>query len=375
MTISDSTARPSAALRLPSDAEVVDIIRRHLHPETGSPFWVDRDARLGTRSYERIDGLRAAEELLSFMDADDQLRYEEACRRFPVEHFIPRDVVARRDRLWVSQTGGTTGLPKHGTWGGKFWDDTYHVTETMLALHGVPENVNWLFIGPTGPHTTGRLVIDMAERRGGSCFSIDLDPRIVKVFGEEGMGAAYDRYVRHIWDQVLAVLESQSIDVIFCTSRLLEQMPSFIDPDDLAKRVKAILHAGTTMTPETHRLLREQLFPGIPIVGMYGTSTTGISYQKPFEPEDDYRVIYVPSSPSLLLEVMDEQGRVTDFGADGQVRVWRLTEDQLLPGFAERDRATRIEPYGRYAEHFPWAWIGDPYSPEFTVHGRVEGVY
>jgi thienamycin biosynthesis protein ThnN len=34
-----------------------------------------------------------------------------------------------------------------------------------------------------------------------------------------------------------------------------------------------------------------------------------------------------------------------------------------------------VRPYGRVAEEFPWPWIGDPYSPEFTELGRVEGVY
>ena len=57
--------------------------------------------------------------------------------------------------------------------------------------------------------------------------------------------------------------------------------------------------------------LREEIFPGIPVVGMYGTSTTGISYQKCLEAEDDYRVVYIPSSPMIVLDPVDEEGRFT----------------------------------------------------------------
>ena len=34
-----------------------------------------------------------------------------------------------------------------------------------------------------------------------------------------------------------------------------------------------------------------------------------------------------------------------------------------------------VDPYGAMAGQFPWSWIGDPFSPEFTTGRRVEGVY
>lgn len=371
-------ATPEATMTLlhqPSDAEVAAVFRRHLDPQTGSRFWVERDRQLGRNAYQEVCDLASADRLFGFRNEVDQQGFEEAARRRPIENFVPRDLGTEREQLWVSQTGGTTGLPKHGTWGADYWRFSLQFTDLFLDLHGVPRDENWLFIGPMGPHTTGRLAVDIAERRGGACFSIDLDPRIVKVFGEEGMTQAYDRYIEHIWSQVNAIIESQDFGVLFCTSRLLEQLPSRTDVNRLRGRLRGIIHAGTTMPPESHQLLREEIFPDTPIVGMYGTSTTGISYQKPFEPEDDYRVIYIPTAPQLLLDVVAEDGTPKPFGEDGQVRVWRLSRDQLLPGFYERDRATRVEPYGAAADLFPWPWIGDPYSPEFTVLGHVEGVY
>ena len=76
-----------------------------------------------------------------------------------------------------------------------------------------------------------------------------------------------------------------------------------------------------------------------------------------------------------MLDVVDTDGRPVAESVEGQVRVFRLTEDSLIPGFHERDRAVLTAPYGRVAERYPWPWISDPYSPEFTVDGRVEGVY
>ncbi|MDI1463748.1 hypothetical protein QEZ54_22445 [Catellatospora sp. KI3] len=357
-----------------TDDDVVRIIRRHLHPDTGSPYWRDRDAALGSAAYEKVGGFADAQALVGLRDEEDQLAYEEATRRRPVEDFIPADVVAGERFLWASQTGGTTGLPKHGTWGSTYWKQVREFSHAFMDRYGVPRGENWLFVGPMGPHTTGRLIVDFAESRGGRCFSIDLDPRIVKIYGEEGMTAASDRYVRHLWDQIEAIVVSQRIGVMFCTSRLLEMLPEYLDPC-LFAGVRAIVHAGTTMEPETNRLLRESVFPGVPVIGVYGTSTTGISWQKPFEDADDHRVVYIPCSPYVLLDLVDDEGAPVPFGDEGRVRVWRLTDDQLIPGFLERDRGRRVRPYGEAAEEFPWPWLGDPYSPEFTQLGRVEGVY
>ena len=86
-------------------------------------------------------------------------------------------------------------------------------------------------------------------------------------------------------------------------------------------------------------------------------------------------MVYVPSRPYVVLDVEDRPGSPVPYGAEGQIRVWRLTDDALLPGFAERDRARRVQPYGAVAERYPWPWIGDPYSPEFVEGRHLEGVY
>jgi thienamycin biosynthesis protein ThnN len=357
-----------------TDDHVRRVVRLHFDPDGGSPYWIERDRRLGTDALRRVHGWADAVALLSFRDEADQRHFEEASRRTPVENFVPRTVRDSPGFLWAAQTGGTTGAFKHGTWGSRYWEQVLEFSDEFLDLHQVPREENWLFVGPMGPHTTGRLAVAIAERRGGMCFSIDLDPRIVKIFGAEGMTDAADRYVRHIWDQVRAVLAGQRVGVLFCTSRLLEMMPEYLDLT-LLSGVRAVLHAGTTMPPDSQRVLTEQIFPAAPVFGMYGTSTTGICYQKPLEPADGHRVVYVPSRPHIVLDVVDSSGVPVPYGTEGRVQVWRLTDDALLPGFAERDRAVRVAPYGTVADRYPWPWIGDPYSPEFTAGRQVEGVY
>jgi thienamycin biosynthesis protein ThnN len=363
-----------SALSWVTDEYAQHITRIHLHPEHGTPYWIRRDRELGADAFHSVRTFVDFKRLLGFRSSAEQVQFEFHARHLPLENFIPTSVLADGRWIWASQTGGTTGAPKHGNWDALYWRQVLDFSDEFLDLHGVPRNCNWLFIGPTGPHTTGRLIISIAENRGGRCFSIDLDPRIVKIFGTEDMQDAYRRYLRHIWDQVEPIVRHQHIEVMFCTSRLLEMLPARIDLG-LFRNLRAIVHAGTTMERDSNRMLQKEIFPRLPLVGIYGTSTTGISYQKTLDPEDDYRVVYIPSSPYITMEIVDDDGELVDYGAEGHVATYRLTEDSLIPGFWERDRALRIRPYGALAALYPWDWIGDVYSPEFTVEGKVEGIY
>lgn len=365
-------------LFFPTPEWIQKILILHFDPQNGTPYWLEREKRLETKVLEQVKDWESFKQWVGFKDVQEQREFEKATRTMNLENFIPRSLLNYNDMndqwIWASQTGGTTGLPKHGTWGRQYWKRILEFTDTFFDLYGIPRKQNWLFIGPTGPHTTGRLIISIAENRGGKCFTIDMDPRIVKIFGEEGMHQAYDRYIHHIWDQVEAIISHQDIGVMFCTSRLLDILPEYIDTA-LLNNLKGIIHAGTAMERDSYRILTENIFPGVPIYGMYGTSTTGISYQKPLEKEDEYRVVYIPSSPNIVLELVDDNGGIVPYEAEGHVNTWRLTEDSLIPGFWERDRARRVKPYGKVSDLFPWDWVVDIYSPEFKIEGKVEGVY
>lgn len=364
----------SSNLFFPTDDYIQRIVRSHFDPELGTPYWIRRDSRLRSDALHQVKSFVAFKRIVGFKDDGERTQFEHDTRFLPLEDFIPLSVLRSRRFIWASQTGGTTGAPKHGNWDSVYWRDILAFSDEFLDLYLVPRYVNWLFIGPMGPHTTGRLVVSLAEHRGGRCFSIDLDPRIVKIFGAEQNYEARDRYLQHIWDQVESIIRYQRISVVFSTSRLLEMLPEYLDPK-LFESVGTFIHAGTSISSESYRALRVDVFRWATIFGLYGTSTTGISYQKPLEDSGDSYVIYIPSAPYVVLDVVDDDGQVVPFGQEGHVVVYRLTEDSIIPGFWERDRAIRIKPYGVLGERFPWTWIGDPFSPEFTVEGKVEGVY
>lgn len=360
-------------LRALESTYLAEILGLHLDHANGAPYWVRRAAELGVAA-EQVRTLEDFRRLLAFKSRDHQARYEQDLRELPIEEFIPRATLRQARWLWASETGGTTGIAKRGTWGDRYWKRILAFSDEFLDLHRVPRNENWLFIGPTGPHTTGRLLVSIVENRGGRIFCIDMDPRIVRVHLAEGNQAATERYIRHIWEQVQPIIQYQDIGVMFCTATLLEMMPRYLDVA-LLRKVKAVVHAGLAMSRDTHRYLREELFPGKPVVGIYGTSVSGISYQKPYEPEDEHRVIYIPSQPDIVLEAITESGERVGYGEEGDVRCFRFTADQLIPGFIERDRAHRIRPFGAYKDRYPWDWLGDPHSPKGLSGQQMEGVY
>jgi thienamycin biosynthesis protein ThnN len=355
-------------------AYLVPILASHFDPQRGAPYWSRRKRELPGAQSAVINSLEQFKQHFALRNRTEQAQYEEHLRHLPIEEFIPRSALENGGWLWASETGGTTGIAKRGTWGSRYWSRILEFSNEFLDLHGVERNRNWLYIGPTGPHTTGRLMISIAENRGGRIFSIDLDPRIVRVYLREGDTAAVERYVRHIWEQVDPIIRHQDIGVMFCTATLLEMLPRYVDAA-LLKKVGAVVHAGLAMSRDTHRYLREELFAHRPVVGIYGTSVSGISYQKPYEPQDDYRINYIPCQPYVVLEAIDEHGELVGYGEEGDVRCFRFTEDQLIPGFVERDKAVRVRPFGAYRDRYPWDWLGDPHSPTSLSGQATEGVY
>ena len=364
----------------PNNNYIQNIMDIHFDPKFGTPYWLEREKRLGVNVRNMVKDLEDFRHFFSFKSLEEQIVYEKDLRKIPLENFIPLKIREDKTRkIWYSQTGGTTGLPKHGCWDSEYWKKVLDFSNEFLDLHQVPYNTNWLFMGPMGPHTTGRLVVDIAENRGGGCFTIDLDPRFVKIAQKEkDLGNASERYIQHIWQQAETILKYQNIEVLFATSRLLEMASEYVDLN-LFKNIKAIVHAGTSLNAQTNQLIREDLFPNVQLIGMYGTSTTGISYQSTDLPSRPYEVVYIPSNPFIHIEIVDEKGKLVNYEELGNLSTYRFTEDYLIPGFWERDKGIRIAPEGQLADYYSWDWIGSVYSPMFSKNEEgdfeVEGVY
>src|SRR5262249_15810775 len=84
------------------DAHVREIMQAHFHPETGTPFWLERAKTLGFDPLKDVHGFA---HLRKFGECED-----EWLRGGPVRRWVPKSYANRP--IYVFETGGTTGIPK-----------------------------------------------------------------------------------------------------------------------------------------------------------------------------------------------------------------------------------------------------------------------
>ena len=359
-----AAATPAAAqaARDRLDAWVREVVAWHFDPRTGSPFWLERASKLNwdpRREVQRFEDLRRFE---PFQD--------EWLRGGPVARWVPK---AYADRpVFVFETGGSTGVPKSRVNIEDFRID-YEAFSDTLDDAAFPRGSDWISIGPTGPRRLRLAIEHLAQHRGGICFGLDLDPRWVIKCMKRGAFEAAEAYKWHVVDQALTLLRAHpNIRCLFTTPKLLE---AFCEKVSLRQvGITGVFCGGTQMTPKFHRLAREELCgDGVAFVPTYGNTLMGLACHKPYDPVDGDSIIYHAPQPRAVLEVVDpaHPDQVVPYSQRGRVRLTTLTRELFLPGFLERDEATRTPPIQRY----PWDGVGDvrPYAGLET--NVVEGVY
>lgn len=348
-----------------TDEFVRAAVRWHFSPETGSPYWLKRAATLGFDPLTEIHGWA---DLLRFPDISEEWRDTAA-----------RDLLPAGSRtdgpVHVFDSGGTTGRPKRIIEATSRREGVDWVSE-VLAQHGIPGEGagDWLHIGPTGPHIVGRSIGLLAEHRQSLCHFIDFDPRWVKRCLAEGRRPEANRYLDHILDQAADVLSSQPVAVVFITPAVLEAAvarPALLDL--FTAKVKGIIWAGTSISPETRHLLEHEVFPDIPLVGLYGNTLAGIAPQRPRSADGPQDCVFLPYHPYSRIEVVDpkDSSVLVPHGERGQVRLSLLTRDLFLPYALERDSAVRIAP----TDGFPWDALADVQPLAIGANAPIEGVY
>jgi phenylacetate-coenzyme A ligase PaaK-like adenylate-forming protein len=337
----------------------------HFAPTTGSRFWLDRAARLGFDPRQEVKGVA---DLALFPDVTDELR------EVRVADLIPRGYGSRVRLLNVFDSGGTTGAPKRvvqlDDW---MWRSTEQVDRSLRA-HRVPVGAQWLTVAPTGPHLVGDVLQRAAASLGGAGLSIDMDPRWVKKLIAAGKTDEVAAYTDHLVEQCRRILLTQDIGVLAATTPLLER---FAREEDLLEtingKVKAIIWGGTHMDPDTRHLLSTDVFPDVPLIGMYGNTMmltallerVGLTASEP--------CVFDPVSPHVFLSVVHPgTTESVEFGERGQVVVSHVSKSMLIPNNAERDTALRVPPAAGHAGDA----VGDV-APVPTVQGEtvIEGVY
>ena len=343
------------------DRHVKKILNWHFTPETGTPYWLDWAKKAG---FDPRREVRSASDLLRFPHFDGEvLRHE------PHDRFVPRPYRGRP--FCVFETGGTTGMPKQRI----SWEDhllDYDEFSKTLDIASFPLGANWLMLGPTGPRRLRLAVEHLANRRGGSCYHVDLDPRWVKRLIGAGDLAGVAAYKAHVVDQAVTLLKHREIACLFATPLLLEALGERISVPGAG--VRGVFCGGTTMTPQTVRFLCEEVLENkARLVPTYGNTLMGLACSLPPAPELRYSVTYFAPQPRAVLRLVDPDhtARTVDYGQWGRVELTTLTREFFMPRFLERDEAMRRPPCERY----PWDGVADvrPYTrPGERI---IEGVY
>ena len=345
-----------------ADALVCATMAWHFAADTGTPYWL---SRLPELPFDPVAEVRTVEDLALF----DAIPVDWSAIR--ATELIPRGSPAGL-RFNVLESGGTTGAPK------RIVDATSRRRNVawqslLLDQEGFPrDGGGWLHVGPTGPHIMAKNIGNLAELRGMLCYFIDLDPRWAKRCRAEGRGQDFDRYLDHILDQVRDVLASQDVRAISSTPPILERMVARPDVYPLLRdKVRGIIWGGTSTSPETLRLLEQEVFPDALVRGAYGNTMMGVAPQRPRRDGDPASCVFRPYHPFSLVDLVDpvELVKPVAEGVEGRVRVATLTRDLFMPPTIERDLAIRRAPIGSPLE------LSGVRPAENTGQLIVEGVY
>jgi hypothetical protein len=343
------------------DAWVCEVVAWHFDPQTGTPFWLDVASRLDWDPRQEIRGFDDLSRFGLFQD--------EWLRGGPVRRWVPK---AYADRpIYVFETGGSTGIPKTRINVDDFRLDYSMFSET-LSETGFPRGANWLMLGPSGPRRLRLAVEHLAQVRGGICFCVDLDPRWVIRLIKQGRIDMVEDYKAHVIQQALTILRANhEIQCMFTTPKLLEALCEKISLKKAG--IKGVFCGGTEMTRQFHRFAREELLEGAEFAATYGNTLMGLACGKPFDPADNYQIIYHAPQPRAVLQVVDpeEPSRLVEYGQWGRVKLTTLTKEFFVPGFLERDEAIRTPPIPQY----PWDGVGDVRPFKKLEVNVVEGVY
>jgi phenylacetate-coenzyme A ligase PaaK-like adenylate-forming protein len=356
-----SLEKEIAAGRERLDAHVREIVQWHFDPDTGCEFWLNYARKLDFDPREAIRSYDDLKKLGHFQD--------EWLRGGPVRKWLPKGLEGQP--LCVFETGGSTGVPKTRININDFRVD-YEAFGDQLSDEGFPKGSDWLMLGPTGPRRLRLAIEHLAQYRGGMCFFVDLDPRWVNNLVKRQAWQEMDAYKDHVINQAMKIMGAHpNIKCLFTTPKLLDALSQRCPVEKLG--FTGIFCGGTEMTAQFNRFVREELAPGIDFVPTYGNTLMGLAVAKPYEPVDNYAIIYYPPLPRAVFEIVnpDNLDETVPYGAIGRVLLTTLTKEFFMPRFAERDEGERAAPCKR----FPWDGVSNLGLLSSLKTSVVVGVY
>jgi phenylacetate-coenzyme A ligase PaaK-like adenylate-forming protein len=343
------------------DAHVREIVEWHFNLATGSPFWLN---------FAKERNLDPRKQVKSFDDLKIFGHFEDDwLRGGPVRRWLPKGLEGKP--MYVFETGGSTGVPKSRLQIDD-WKIDYETFSKTLSDKTFPRGADWLMLGPSGPRRLRLAIEHLAQHRGGISFGVDLDPRWVIKCIKRGAMEEANLYKNHCVDQALTILRANpNIKCMFTTPKLLEALCEKIDL--VRYGITGVFCGGTEMTSQFHRFAREELVPGVDFVPTYGNTLMGLATHKPFDPADNYEIIYHPPQPRATVEIVNPKNdeEKVPYGQVGRVMLTTLTKETFIPRFLERDQAIRRPP----CEPYPWDGAGNVQPFVGMGVSVVEGVY
>lgn len=367
------------------DAHLREIVQWHFHPDTGTPFWLEKAKEF---KFNPLKDVHTFEDLKLFGTFEDDW-----LRGGPIQRWIPRGLAGKP--VYVFETGGTTGLPKTRVVMDDFRIDYEMMSETLPDKY-FPKGSNWLMLGPSGPRRLRLAIEHLSQHRGGTCFCIDLDPRwVVKLIKMKQFEMA-NLYKEHCIEQAFTILAGgHDIKCMFTTPKLLAALDEGLRTGKLEEKyrqlgkkipagglrsikatgITGIFSGGTEFTPQFTREAYEEMLDNgeVYMTPTYGNTLMGLACSKPIGPEDGFKISYYAPQPRAAIQVVEpkDYDKVVDYGQTGRVLLTTLTKELFVPRFPERDEGEREAPFDK----FPWDGVSGvrPFS-EFAST-TVVGVY
>lgn len=340
------------------------VMRAHLDPELGTPFWLERATQRGIASPDDIRTLADLARLGPMTTADLAVR--------PLRDYIPRRFHPRLSGFIMGQTGGTTGA---GTWTAYREDEFTEafIAPFLMAAHhlGFPRGENWLFVGPSGPHIIGKVVRHLAlAMNSADPFSVDFDPRWAKKLPAGSF--SQQRYLQHVLDQAMQVMRTQDVGVLFTTPIVLRHLATAMT-DRQRERIRGVHYGGTALSPVDLLQFQRELFPSALHLSGYGNTLCGCCLELSTRPGRD--LDYFPHGRRLIFEVRGADGRPVPPGTEGQVCFTRLDESMLIVQLAERDAGILLPPPSDAPAGFELPGIRNPHPHENLEQPPAIGLY
>ena len=205
------------------------------------------------------------------------------------------------------------------------------------------------------------------------CFTVDIDPRWVKLAAVQQNNTVRSLYSEHLIHQMSSIILNQDITFLVTTPPILDML---LSQENIVERLRQTLShitlGGTAINIDTIRYAKSEILPECNFSASYGsTSGLGESHSGILDSTTE-SITYNSFAPYITYRVVDNQGKSVSDGERGQIVLSHLSLYAFYPNIYERDSAilSGVTDYGAGA-------IITDVLPTQNVNGIsiIEGVY